>query len=371
MNKNLLNNLRMDDISIGRLKDDHIPTPKYNANSYYKSVANNSYFAVLATIRHYLKFTSDEYFGVKLNAKNMDLFMFTPSISSPSGRGSDSKPIPFRLGKENSFLTDSSQFGFEPFLIKNLQRVYCYLPSMRGDKPDERHLNQFFHCEFEMVGRLEDVMKFAEGYVKEMCNTLLSLKNCMDKISDAKENSRRSLKRVVNSINFPEISFDEATNILKDDRSRNLIRFGKYGSTITTQGEIRLAQILNLNIPFWIKYFDRDQVAFYQKPVPHNPAKVLNADLIFPPLLHGSFGGEILGSRQKQDNVKELFDSLERQNISPAPYEWYIDLRRQKDYRITSGFGLGIERFIAWALAKKNIKDVIAYPRLKNFKTMP
>ena len=64
--------------------------------------------------------------------------------------------------------------------------------------------------------------------------------------------------------------------------------------------------------------------------------------------------------------------SLKRQNnIPPKSYEWYIDLRRFPNYKVTSGFGLGIERFIAWALVKNNIRDVIPYPRLKNIRTLP
>jgi len=66
-----------------------------------------------------------------------------------------------------------------------------------------------------------------------------------------------------------------------------------------------------------------------------------------------------------------MYESLKRQNISTEPYEWYIDIRRNKNYKTTSGFGLGIERFLAWALAKESIRDVIPYPRLKNIKTLP
>ena len=70
------------------------------------------------------------------------------------GPGSDSEVIPIKFGKYNSFLVDSSQFGFEPLLLNKLDKVYCYLPSMRGENPDKRHLNQFFHCEAEIKGTL-------------------------------------------------------------------------------------------------------------------------------------------------------------------------------------------------------------------------
>lgn len=73
--------------------------------------------------------------------------MLTPSVSSPTGPISDSEVIKIKFGKYDSYLVDSSQFGFEPLLLNRLDRVYCYLPSMRGENPDKRHLNQFFHCE--------------------------------------------------------------------------------------------------------------------------------------------------------------------------------------------------------------------------------
>jgi asparaginyl-tRNA synthetase len=94
--------------------------------------------------------------------------------------------------------------------------------------------------------------------------------------------------------------------------------------------------------------------------------------LLFPPIIKDAFGGEVVGSGQRQDNVEEMHESLKRQkNISSRSYAWYIDLRRQPNYTITSGFGLGVERFIAWALAKDDIKKVIPYPRLKNTVTFP
>jgi asparaginyl-tRNA synthetase len=130
--------------------------------------------------------------------------------------------------------------------------------------------------------------------------------------------------------------------------------------------------ILKTKLPIWLTNFDRDRVPFYQKPDYKNPEKTISADLLFPPMTKGAFGGEIVGSGQRQDSAEEMYESLKRQNnISPISYEWYIDLRRQPNYKATSGFGLGIERFIAWSLGKDNIRDVILYPRIKNTKTFP
>jgi len=75
--------LLKDDLKISRIKKTSFEMPKYNESTYYKDIALNNYFYALLTLRHYLKFASDNYFGIELGAKNVDLFMITPSVSSP------------------------------------------------------------------------------------------------------------------------------------------------------------------------------------------------------------------------------------------------------------------------------------------------
>lgn len=117
-----------------KIENKSIRPPKYDHKTYYKDLTRDEYFDALVFIRHYVKIASDKYFGEVIGAKNTDLFMFTPSISSPMGPGSDSEAVPIKFGKLDTFLVDSSQFGFEPLLFQNLDKVYCYLPSMRGEK---------------------------------------------------------------------------------------------------------------------------------------------------------------------------------------------------------------------------------------------
>ncbi len=81
----------------------------YDSKTHYLELTKSKYFQALLVLRHYIKLISDEYFGSKLGAKNIDLFMLTPSVSSPMGPESDSEPIPIKFGKYNSNLVDSSQ----------------------------------------------------------------------------------------------------------------------------------------------------------------------------------------------------------------------------------------------------------------------
>lgn len=345
--------------------------PKYDPKTHYLDLTQSGYFKALITLRHYVKIISDYYFSVQQEAKNVDLFMLTPSISSPTGPGSDSESIPIKFGQYNSNLVDSSQFGFEPLLLNDFDKVYCYLPSMRGENPDKRHLNQFFHCEVEIKGDIKLLIPIIEGYVKILSEAFLFMPNILERLSLDFKKTESSLNKIIKSKEFPEITFDESIDALVESGNKNLVNFTEFGRDILSEGEIKLAEIFNFKTPFWIRDYDRDRVPFYQKPDPKNSNKIINGDLIFPPIIKDSFGGEIIGCGQRQDNSQEIVDSLTRQKISAKHYEWYINLRRLPNYKTTSGFGLGVERFITWSLCRDDIKDAIIYPRLKNVKTYP
>ena len=222
-----------------------------------------------------------------------------------------------------------------------------------------------------MTGDISQLTPRVESYIKILSETLLLMPNIIEKISINPIATRNGLKKILASKSFNKVSFNEAVKILLDNNKDECVRTTEQGRDITALGEIELANILNYKEPFWIENYDRDRVPFYQKPHPNNQMKVLNADLIFPPLIESSFGGEVAGCGQRQDNAEEILESLHRQNIDPKPYEWYVALRRLPNYKTTSGFGLGVERFIAWALCREDIKEVIFYPRLKNIVTYP
>ncbi len=347
------------------------PAPDYDPLTHYVTLTKSPYFHALLVLRHYIKLATDYYFGMRMNAKNIDLFMITPSISSPMGSGSDSEPLPFKFGKYNSYLVDSSQFGFEPLIMNGFEKVYCYLPSMRGENPDNRHLNQFYHCEAEVKGNLNELMPIVEDYLKILCETILLMPNIVNKISKDPGVTMKASQTIVDASSFEKMKFDDSIRYLKQNGFSDFISFNKNGNDISAQGEILLLEKFSVGKPIWLTGYDRDRVPFYQKPDPENTNKVINADMIFPPLIKGSFGGEIIGAGQRQDLIQEIYESLSRQKVPAEKYEWYIDLRRQVGYSTTSGFGMGIERFLAWVLCRDNIRDVIIYPRLKNVVTFP
>lgn len=363
--------LRRDDLKLAGIAQGDFAMPAYSPLTYYKDVAESKYYFALILLRHYIKLATDEYFSHEVGAKNIDLFMMTPSVSSPMGPGSDSEPVSIKFDQLETFLVDSSQFGFEPLLLGGLEKAYCFLPSMRGEDPDQRHLNQFYHCECEIRGELGSLLPVVEEYVRVLCRTVLLMENAVDRLSGDGVRTKMILKKTIDRAAFPMIDFDEAVDVLAKNGLKEYVNYTDHGRDIGSKGEVALMEILGLDTPVWIRNFDRDRVPFYQKPDPVDGNRTINADLLFPPLLRGAFGGEVAGSGQRQDDAEEMYESLRRQGVSSASYEWYIDLRRQPGYATTSGFGLGIERFLAWALVKDNIRDVILYPRLKNVRSYP
>ncbi len=346
--------------------------PAYDPDTHVHHIASHSYYRNLLHIRDITKDACDRFMREQVGALNVDLFMLTTSVSSPMGPGSDSEPLPIQFGDHEAYLTDSSQFGFEPLIMNGIDSLYCYLPSMRGEDPDARHLNQFFHCEAEIAGNLPDIMDLVERFVRYLASSLVV--RSLTYINQTSMNpiaTKTALCDLVTSGPLKRITFDEACELLIRNGHANCINVTPHGRDINSRGEQLVCELLDSQLPLWITHFDRDRVPFYQKPDPLNDDKVLCADLIFPALVPGSFGGEIVGAGQRQDIAEEMQESLDRQGLSSDPYHWYIELRRRTMYKTTSGFGLGIERFLAWSLCLERIRDAIVYPREKNIRAKP
>ncbi len=195
--------------------------------------------------------------------------------------------------------------------------------------------------------------------------------HAVERMATSPQKTKQAIENSLAIKSFPVITFDEATTILRRKGGTGLVLSSQYGDDITAAGERELLRILKAKTPIWVKYYPRNRVPFYQKPIKNNKDRVLNADLLCPNLLENSFGGEILGMGQRQDLPEEIYESARLQHMKIKPYEWYVDLRRMPKYRVTSGFGLGIERFISWILGLDEIHKAIVYPRMKGIPLNP
>lgn len=335
----------------------------YDPKNHIDNLTDNPYYANLIKFRNVVEIACDSYFQ-SLKAPRIDLFMIANGISSPMGKGSDSLPIPFMLGKEHVYLVDSSQFGMEPLVQSAFDIVYCYLPSFRGEDADYRHLNQFYHCEAEIRGDYKQNMAVAENLVRYLMHDIVS---AYKKDIFAFDKHNFDILENIATTDFPILTLTETEELFKKNRLENCIEYRPCGRVITSEGEKQLCKLVGNNfVPVWLTHFDRDMVPFYQKPDPNNETQTLNADLIFPSI-NGGFGGEIIGSGQRQDNVAQIRESIKRQNIHDTKqYDWYINMRNNPVYKTTSGFGMGMERFYAWALGLSSIQDTAIYPIIKD-----
>lgn len=327
----------------------------FQPQNHINNLISSKYYKELIQLRNLTEEACSDYFK-KLDAPKIDLYMIARNISSPMGKGSDSQPLPITFSQQKAYLADSAQFGMEPLVIASYKMVYCYLPSFRGERADEGHLNQFYHCEAELRGNLNDAITVADGLVKFIFQKWI---NCSSGYF-AKKFAK--LKNIIDT-NFPIITFDQACTILEKKKMGKLIQKTSYGRILSRKAELELVNLITDNKkPLWITCYDRDTVPFYQKPDLKNPNKVLNGDLIFPSI-NGGFGGEIIGCGQRHDDPDAIIDSIKRQKIQDWQYyKWYIDLRKHPKYSLSSGFGIGIERLLAWALEISDIADVAIYP---------
>ena len=301
------------------------------SNSWYKTL-NKIFSQVLSS-------THDFY---KIEEIEPTVFPITTgSVSSPMGLGSDSSPVSVKIKNNDVFLADSMQFSLEIGARLNKKGAYYVMPTFRGEQTDSRHLNEFVHSEVEIKGSLADIKKLAERYIKYLINGLL--KNCEKEIfavAGTIEHLRLALNR-----DFPSIRFEDAQKELKG--IEGALETSSCGEqVITSVGEKELIKRLGdftwlTNMPWLI-------VPFYQ-------AKESNTKFSMTADLLGGIG-EMLGSGQRVLNNSDVDESLKFHKVDENGYLWYKEMRDIETVQ-TSGFGLGTERFLLWALKHNDIRD--------------
>jgi asparaginyl-tRNA synthetase len=263
------------------------------------------------------------------------------------GLGSDSQPVKIQIGGADTFLADSMQFMLEFGCRLTPNGCYYLMPSFRGEPNDKTHLHQFYHSEAEIPGTLEDVMTLVESYIRHI--TLDILDTCMPELVRAGA-AIAALYELVDKSSFRRITFDEAADYLGSD---GVIDEGRWRN-ITRQGERRLME--HFGQPLWVTHWDDLAVPFYQATDQMNGMiRARNADLLLGP-------GEIAGCGERHANVAAVVAALQRHNVQGSEYGWYLDMKAQFPL-LTSGFGMGVERYLLWLLDHDDIRDLQLVPR--------
>jgi asparaginyl-tRNA synthetase len=250
----------------------------------------------------------------------------------------------FDLGK--AYLAQTGQLYVEAAAAA-LGKVYCFGPTFRAEKSKtRRHLTEFWMVEPEVAfNDSNDNMRLQEEFVAYVVGRALEAR--AEELKEL-ERDTTTLERV--QAPFPRISYTDAVAKLSALGSDIT-----WGSDLGGDDETLLAQ--QYDRPVFVYNYPKTVKAFYMKENPDDPRTVLNNDCLAP-----EGYGEIIGGSQREDDYDKLLARLLEQHLDPEVYRWYLDLRRYGTF-VHSGFGLGVERTVAWICGIPHIREAIAFPR--------
>jgi asparaginyl-tRNA synthetase len=250
----------------------------------------------------------------------------------------------FDLGK--AYLAQTGQLYVEAAAAA-LGKVYCFGPTFRAEKSKtRRHLTEFWMVEPEVAfNDSNDNMRLQEEFVAYVVGRALEAR--AEELKEL-ERDTTTLERV--QAPFPRISYTDAVAKLSALGSDIT-----WGSDLGGDDETLLAQ--QYDRPVFVYNYPKTVKAFYMKESPDDPRTVLNNDCLAP-----EGYGEIIGGSQREDDYDKLLARLLEQHLDPEVYRWYLDLRRYGTF-VHSGFGLGVERTVAWICGIPHIREAIAFPR--------
>jgi len=248
--------------------------------------------------------------------------------------------------ERSAYLTQSGQL-YQEAGATAFGKTYCFGPTFRAEKSKtRRHLTEFWMVEPEMAYvDLDENMTWAEQLVGFIIQRVLE--TCTNELM-LLERDTTKLESIVPP--FPRITYDEAVSLLKD----NGVDF-TYGNDFGARDETTLSE--QFDKPILIHRWPANIKAFYMKRDSDNPDLALGVDMIAPEGF-----GEIIGGGQREDNLDILIDTIRHHDLPLEPFKWYLDLRKFGSVP-HSGFGLGLERTVAWICGTKHIRETIPFPR--------
>jgi asparaginyl-tRNA synthetase len=249
---------------------------------------------------------------------------------------------------DKAFLTQSGQLYAEASAMA-MGKVYTFGPTFRAEKSKtRRHLTEFWMVEPEAAFHdLDDVMVLAEDFVSYLVRRVLE-RNRADLV--LLERDIAKLEPAA-STPYPRITYDEAAKILHD-AGETFVHGDDFGAPHETVLGSRFDR------PVFVHRWPAAIKAFYMKRDPANPDLVLGMDLI------GSEGaGELIGGSQREDDLALLEERVRHEGLPMSAFQWYMDLRRFGSVP-HAGFGLGLERTLAWICGVEHLRECIPFPRM-------
>ncbi|MEE8138523.1 MAG: amino acid--tRNA ligase-related protein, partial [Thermoanaerobaculia bacterium] len=227
-------------------------------------------------------------------------------------------------------------------------RVYCFGPTFRAEKSKtRRHLMEFWMVEPEVAFlEFDGLCELVEEFVTELVARVLD--RCAEQLKIL-ERDTALLERMARP--FPHITYSEAVEVLRKERGGF-----QWGDDFGGEDETILAS--QHERPLMVTRFPASIKAFYMEPDPENPDLVLGVDLLAP-----EGYGEIIGGSQRIHDHDLLLERIHQHQLPVEAFQWYLDIRKYGSFP-HSGFGMGIERFVAWMCGLRHLRETIPYPRM-------
>jgi asparaginyl-tRNA synthetase len=250
---------------------------------------------------------------------------------------------------EKAYLSQSGQLYLEPAAAA-FGRVYCFGPTFRAEKSKtRRHLMEFWMVEPEVAFlEFEGLQELAEEFVEYIVGR--AVERCQEELKTLE----RDVSKLENAKRpFPRITYREAIELLKK-KGMNV----NFGDDFGGDEETVIAN--SFDRPVMISRYPTEIKAFYMQPDPQDPSVVLGLDMIAP-----EGYGEIIGGSQRIHDYDLLLQRITQHNLPVEKFQWYLDIRQFGTFP-HSGFGMGIERVVAWVSGVPHLRETIPYPRMLN-----
>ena len=275
-------------------------------------------------------------------------YEFEAPVLQPNQCEGGSTLFEVKYYNDKTFLSQSWQLYAEAGIF-SLEKIYNMGPTFRAEKSKtSRHLSEFWMAEMEAAWMdLNDIVEIGKDEIRYILKHVL--KNNKSDL-EILEQDYQKLKKISES-EFPTITYSEAIDILNDKEKMNV----EWGKDLRTLEENKLAT--HFKTPVAVTNYPVEIMAFYKPRDPKDPKTALCFDMIAP-----DGYGEIIGGSQRSLDIEDMTKRLEAMGESVDNYNWYFDLRRFGSVP-HAGYGLGVERVVAWICNIDNIKDTIPFPR--------
>jgi asparaginyl-tRNA synthetase len=276
-----------------------------------------------------------------------------PPIITPAACEGTSTLFPVDYFDEEAFLTQSGQLYVEATAMA-LGKVYSFGPTFRAEKSKtRRHLTEFWMVEPEVAyAELDDVMELAEGLISFI------VERCLEKRRPDLQTIGRDISKLEKiEAPFPRISYDDAVKNLQEGHAQGKLESKfEWGGDLGSPDETYLSE--QFDKPVMIHRYPAKVKAFYMEPDPQRPDLALCVDVLAP-----EGYGEIIGGSQRMASYELLLQRIHEHNLPEEAFKWYLDLRKFGSVP-HGGFGMGIERAVAWICGLEHVRETIPFPRM-------